>query len=1592
MTAALESEPKEFSLFTQRFFAGAAPDDLKVFSPQVQEGIARLFRGVAEERRPGKSYLRVFNPTLSRDGFDAPVTLLVTVNDDKPFLVDSILSELGERGLKIKAVFHPIFKIKRDAKNAFKGFAFDGSEGAAESMICIAFARPSGADQLAEIETAVARVLGNVAAAVADWQAMLAKLDDSIAELERHPPKAAREEIEESLTFLKWLRAHHFTMLGCRDYVFKSDGGEDRLVALAETGLGLLRDPERRVIRHGDNRAALTPEVRAFLMQPSPLIITKSIERSPVHRRVQEDYIGVKRFDASGKLVGERRFVGLFTSIAYSESPRQIPFLRRKVANVTARSGFTKGSHNAKALAVVLETFQRDELFQISEDDLLRIAPALAHFGDRPHTKAFVRFDTFDRFASALVYFPADKFRGGLMRTLGKILQEALGGQITGAYPRTEEGQMTRILYTVSFPDGRRTAFDEAALQARVEQAVRLWSDDFADALSAAMTPERADEIFVRYAGAFSEGYREMFRPAEAMLDIAKLEEVAQRGKGSLALRSSSGASQADGVLQFKIYHAGGVIELSDLLPVLEDFGLRAIEETNYPVKIGDTTFTIHDLKLHGNLNPEREAVMRLFEEAFLTVWKGTAESDRFNRLVLQDELPWRDVALLRAVSKYLRQVAFAASQELMEEALSRHPRIAGALVRLFNARFNPKTSDRAGAEARINGEINEALAKVPSLDDDRIIRRFRNVIQSMLRTNFYQSGPVDGHKASIAFKIDSAKIEDLPLPRPMFEIFVYSPDVEGVHLRFGKVARGGLRWSDRREDFRTEVLGLVKAQQVKNAVIVPVGSKGGFYPKKLPSPASNREAWQQAGIAAYKTFIASLLDITDNIATGGKIVPPSDVVRHDQDDPYLVVAADKGTATFSDIANGISRDYNFWLGDAFASGGSAGYDHKKMGITARGAWETVKRHFREIGTDIQTTPFTVVGVGDMSGDVFGNGMLLSKATKLVAAFDHRDIFLDPNPDTAASFAERKRIFDLPRSSWADYDQSKISKGGGVYSRSMKQIPLSPEVRKLTGIEADHAEPVELMRALLKAPVDLLWFGGIGTYVKSSQQSHSDVGDKATDALRIDGKEIRAKVVGEGANLGMTQAGRIEYAQAGGRLNTDAIDNSAGVDTSDHEVNLKILINASISAGELKAAERDALLVRMTDEVGQLVLADNYNQSLALSVAQSGGYWESDAYGRFMRALERDGRLNRAVEGLPSNDELHERANRKEGLTRPELAVLLAYAKLQLFDEINGSSLPDDPFFVATLKNYFPAEAREKLPKGLAAHRLKREIIATVIANEMVNRGGPVFVHRLKEASASESAALARAYTMVTHVFGVDGLAERINRLDNKVPAAVQNGMHLRLATHLTRQTLWFLRHVPGNVAIAEAIAPYADGVNKLRGTFSTLVSRAEGKSIEDTIAELRQAGVPDDLADDISVLPAIGATPDIARLSGEAKKPLDMVAGAYFAAARTIGVDRLRLAAERMNLPEHWDRLAVRRLIDDLFVHQRALAARALANGTTGDTRAAGNAAVERWAQAHGEQVERVSALIGDLERSGKFTVARLALAAGQIRDLLEA
>ncbi|MBV9420838.1 MAG: NAD-glutamate dehydrogenase, partial [Alphaproteobacteria bacterium] len=1001
-------------------------------------------------------------------------------------------------------------------------------------------------------------------------------------------------------------------------------------------------------IRRGPDRSALTPEVRAFLTQPSPLIITKSNERSQVHRRVHMDYVGVKTFDKDGKLTGERRFVGLFTSGAYSRRPGDIPLLRRKVANVLARAGLSPTSHDGKALAHILDTYPRDDMFQISEDDLFAISQGILRLGERPTVRVFLRFDRFDRFVTALVYVPRDRYDTNARERIHAILAKALNGRMSASTPTIDDSVLARIHYIIGRNEGARPHIRFSQLEEQIRGAIRTWDDGFAEAMERMHGEIEGQRLMHDYQAHFSPGYRGSFSPSEAVEDLDEIASLAKVENG-LRVRACVYRRHADAhnALRLKLYVLGEVMPLSASLPIFENLGLKVIAEDSFPLtlKTGDG-WTHEAIVLDFQMERADEAAVDLgvikqpLEDVFHAVIAGQAESDGFNRLVLSAGLPWRDVTVLRTVAKFLRQAGFAFSQDYVEQALFRNPDLAGLLVELFHARNDPDAAKHLEHDAEtIASRIDGALNDVQSLDDDRIIRRLRNVIVNVLRTNFYQCTDMGESKPTVAIKLDSQALEDLPLPRPLVEIFVYAPEVEGVHLRFGKVARGGIRWSDRREDFRTEILGLVKAQQVKNAVIVPVGSKGGFYPKQLPVNAT-REAVQEAGISAYKLFINALLDVTDNLDADGKVVPPLEVVRHDDDDPYLVVAADKGTATFSDIANGIAEGRGFWLGDAFASGGSHGYDHKKMGITARGAWEAVKRHFRELGRDIQKEPFTAIGVGDMSGDVFGNGMLLSQQTKLLAAFDHRHIFIDPTPDPAKSWAERKRMFDLPRSSWADYDKSLISQGGGVFARSLKEIPLTPETKKVAGVEADKLSPLDLIKALLKAEADLLFFGGIGTYLKASSQSNLDAGDRANDAVRVNGNEVRAKVIGEGANLGCTQLGRIEYARNGGRINTDAIDNSAGVDTSDHEVNLKILLGNPVRRGELTPEARDELLTAMTDDVAAHVLKDNYDQTLALSVAQGRAAKDLDAHGRFMRDLERRGRLDRAVEFLPSDVDL----------------------------------------------------------------------------------------------------------------------------------------------------------------------------------------------------------------------------------------------------------------------------------------------------------------------------------------------------------------
>ena len=1577
----LASEPDALRTFFDSLFAAAAPDDILRSTPEALAALARGAFAIAAQHRPDTVDVRL----VAGPDANEPEEMMEAVNDDRPFLYDSALLAAIAGGARIRASFHPIVPLN----------------GVATSVIVLIVDAIAAEPLRRNLLDGLAACFEQGKVAVRDWQAMLGKLKQARDQLAATPPRGV--DITEDLAFLDWLADNHFTFLGTRDYRLlaadhKDNGAHGRLAAIPETGLGVLSDADARVIRKAAERPALSEAVRAYLDEPEPLIVTKSISRSFVHRRTHMDYIGVKIFTRDGAFAGEHRFVGLFTSGAYSLSPRAIPLLRQKIAAVTARAGLAPASHDGKALAHILDNFPRDELFQISQDELFETAMGILQLGGRPKVKLFVRFDRFDRFVSAMLYAPRDHVTHEVRERIHAILARAFNGRTSASTPAIDDSALVRIHYIIGRNDGARPRVDVRALEREIENAIKTWDDRFLDALCARHGRGEGAALRDRRAARFTPGYRGMFPAQEAVLDLEALEKLAAEG-GTSRIRAHVYRQEDDGhsALRIKLYVLGEVLPLSVSLPIFENLGLKVIAEDAFPLSFkGDDGWSQDGVILDFLMEradgraADLVQIREPLEDAFHAVLRGQAESDGFNRLVIGANLMWRDVAILRMVAKYLRQAAIPFSQDYMEQALLRNVDLATQLAALFHARLDPEHDDEQSVQ-KLGQAIDAGLRDVPSLDDDRIIRRFRNVIDNVLRTNFWQPDAKGQAKPYVAIKLDSSKLDELPAPRPWREIFVYAPDMEGVHLRFGRVARGGIRWSDRREDFRTEILGLVKAQQVKNAVIVPVGAKGGFFPKTMPA-APTREQAQAIGIAAYQTLIHAMLDLTDNLKPDGGVVPPEHVKRHDGDDPYLVVAADKGTATFSDIANKIAEDRGFWLGDAFASGGSHGYDHKKMGITARGAWEAVKRHFRELGRDIQTQDFTCIGVGDMSGDVFGNGMLLSQHTRLVAAFDHRHIFLDPKGDPAKSFAERKRLFDLPRSSWGDYNKELLGPGGGIFARTLKEIALTPEVRDLIGSDAETLAPAALIKALLKAKVDLLWFGGIGTFIKSASQSQGDAGDRANDAVRINGSEVGAKVVGEGANLGVTQLGRVEYARAGGRIDTDAIDNSAGVDTSDHEVNLKILLSGPWRRGDMDSQKRDALMAAMTDEIAQLVLADNYDQTLALSVAEAASARDLDADARFIRDLERRGKLDRAVEFLPPDADIQKLENDHKGLTRPELAVLLAYAKLDLDAEILASALPDDTAFDAVLAGYFPKQAASQFAGELPKHRLKREIISTSIANRLVNLAGPVFALRMKEMSGGTGADVARAFVVAEGAFGLQALKSRIDTLDGRVDAKIQTQLYGEIAEILRRLGLWFLTNAANarkSDELAATIALHRAGVEGLRGFYAGVISPEQAQDAERAIGQFSKAGVPDDLARDIGLLPLLGVAPEIAQLARATQHRLEAVAALYFGAGTVIGLDRLRRLAARIAPSEHWDRLAIRRLVDDLFAAQRAISQSLLTDLPPDASRQDAAKAVSAWAEAHADALARTRDFLSQLEASGELSIAKLTLANSQIHKL---
>ncbi|MCX4389831.1 NAD-glutamate dehydrogenase [Micromonospora peucetia] len=1601
---ALAGDDHDAATLVSRFWRFAPDEELIGFTAEEMLEAARAHRDLAQQRVPGELKLRIHEPDA-----DQHHTVIEIVTDDMPFLVDSVTALLNSHHLDVHLLVHPLVVVRREPLGRLVEVSADVEPDDAidgdlvESWMHIEVDPVRDTAERDKVRRELHRVLTDVREAVEDWPKMrqraLALADElAAARTSDNRPPVPEKDITDSVELLRWLAHDHFTFLGYREYRLAdtdepaAEDGEHRsgqaLEAVLGTGLGILRQdsPEARPL------SSMTPEAHDKVIEKRLLIITKANSRATVHRSAYLDYIGFKIFNEAGEVVGERRFLGLFSTAAYRTSVQELPVVRRKVAEVLDRSGLSQRSHSGKDLLQILETYPRDELFQIKTEDLYHAVIGVLRMAGRRQLRVFLRRDAYGRFISCLIYLPRDRFTTQNRLRMQDILLRELNGVGVDYTTRVTESMLARVHFIVRTDPTRVPGDIDADLLAEeLADATRLWDDDYRLVLERKLGDEQAKHLFTRYADAFPEGYKDGHTPYEAMKDLAKLELLEEPGQLEMHLFRKQLAPRAGGRgpdvdeamdVRFKVYRYGAPMMLSAVLPVLHSLGVKVVDEHPHEVDRIDGRVYLYDFGLrlpegHQELAEVRPHV----ENAFAAAWRGEAEVDGFNELVLRAGLTWRQVVVLRAYAKYLRQAGTVFSQEYMESTFIAYPRVAALLVELFEVRFAPGADgheQRQQRSAELVGDIRAALDDVASLDQDRILRSYLTMIQATLRTSFYQKREGGRPKSYVALKLDPQAIPDLPAPRPKFEIFVYSPRFEGVHLRFGPVARGGLRWSDRREDFRTEVLGLVKAQMVKNAVIVPVGAKGGFVLKQKPGD-------RDEAVVCYKEFISALLDVTDNIVAG-EIVPPEDVVRHDGDDPYMVVAADKGTASFSDIANEISTAHQFWLGDAFASGGSAGYDHKKMGITARGAWESVKRHFRELGHDTQTKDFTVVGVGDMSGDVFGNGMLLSEHIRLVAAFDHRHIFLDPDPDAATSYAERKRLFDLPRSSWEDYDPKLISAGGGVHPRTAKSVPISAQVREVLGLADDVTQlsPQELMKAIVTAPVDLFWNGGIGTYVKASSQTNAEVGDKSNDAIRVDGRNLRCRVAGEGGNLGWTQLGRIEYAQTGGRIYTDFIDNAAGVDCSDHEVNIKILLNTAVADGALTVPERDELLAGMTDEVAELVLRDNYDQARAINNAQAQAASLLPVHRRMISELERSGAMNRALEALPPDDELAVRT--ESGLTAPEFAVLLAYVKIVLETEILAEGLADEKWTTDVLVNYFPTPMRERFADRMGQHRLRRDIVTTVLVNEAINRGGISFVFRVVEETAAPAADVIRAYVVVREVFGLGALWDAVEALDNKVDPELQTSVYLDTRRLVDRAVRWLVTNRRSPIDVPAEIARLRDGVARLLPDLEERFHGSERESLAAHIDSLTERGLPRDLAEQATRLMYSFGLLDVVETAASSGRDVGEVASVYFVLSDRFRVDSLLSKISLLPREDRWQTLARMALRYDLYAALAALTVEVL--DSTSETLSP-QERVLQWEQSNATSIHRAERAMGEFDES-RADLAALSVLLRQIRTLV--
>ncbi|RQW23140.1 NAD-glutamate dehydrogenase [Rhodobacteraceae bacterium CH30] len=1566
------AESDQLLPFFPIYFEETEYADLSRQSAQDLVGVAMAHYEFAGQRQPGQVKVRIYNPDFERDGWQSTHSVIEIVNDDMPFLIDSVAMFLARHSLNLHLLVHPVVAVARDASGQLQALKRTEDRSLPlESLIHVQMDRVSDETRLHALQQELTQVLASIQLVVRDEPVMRERVSALCEEL-----AGQGEQGQEGRAFLEWMAANHFLFMGYCSYDLVKRDGKDSLKIVKDSGLGILEDQGSK--EYSASFEALPQALRELAHLPQRIVLNKSQSRSIIHRPAYMDFVGIKRFNAAGEVVGESRLLGLYTASAYQAPLQEIPILREKLAYVTESCDFVDNSYKAKTLGFVLETYPRDELFEIEAETLLPIAEGIVNLQERPRVRLFVRKDRYHRYVSCLVYVPRDSFSTEVRLKIEKVLLAAFNGNAAEFSVQIGDGVLARVHYIIRTQAADLPVYRESDVEQEIARVVRGWVDELSVQLTEAHGEEQGNALFGLYQSAFPLAYREEFSVRSAVHDIQHITQVSS--EQPLAIKLYRPFHRASQQFNLKLFRSGAPLGLSASMPILENMGVKVQDEHPYRIERADGRMVwISDFGLElgaAYAQMADEDVQQDFQQLLAEVFAGRCESDGFNRLALLAGLNWREITLVRALAKYLRQAGLTFSQAYIEQCVANYPQITRKLVELFAARLAPAQQDSARAEA-LCSELKGMLDKVSNLDEDRILNGFLTVIMATRRTNFWQADAEGQTKSYVSFKLESAAIPFLPQPRPLFEIWVYSPRVEGVHLRGSKVARGGLRWSDRMEDFRTEVLGLVKAQMVKNSVIVPMGSKGGFVCKQLPA-ASEREAFMAEGIACYKLFISALLDLTDNLVSG-QIVPPQQVVRLDADDPYLVVAADKGTASFSDIANGVSAQYGFWLGDAFASGGSAGYDHKGMGITARGAWEAVKRHFRHLGKDIQREDFSVIGIGDMAGDVFGNGMLLSEHICLKAAFNHLHIFLDPNPVASTSFAERARLFNLPRSSWADYQRELISAGGGIFERSAKSIPLSAEVRTWLKTERESMAPSELIHEILQAEADLLYNGGIGTYVKATSESHADVRDRATDALRVNGSELNVKVVGEGGNLGCTQKGRIEFALKGGLICTDAIDNSAGVDCSDHEVNIKILLGGVMQQGDMTLKQRNELLAEMTDEVGHLVLRNNYLQTQILAVNRLNAPQMLGAQTRMMLAMEKAGEINRALEYLPTDAQLAERRALRSGLTTPEVAVLLAYSKITLDQALLASDLPDDADFLPILVDYFPGPLKVRFGEAMKSHYLKREIIANQLANRIVNRMGTTFMFRLKEETPLPACDIARAWWIASHVFDAEKLWCEIEALDNRVPAELQVEMMVLVRTLIERVTRWVLRNRRPFGAVSAQIERYADKVQALLQSLPQLIDATVYPQVAALEARMAVEGMPQQLAQVLARLAFAVPLMDIIEIGEGSDRALEDLAAGYFTLGRELQLDWLCDAITRLPRENRWQSLARSALRDDLYRMHRRLTRMALDAGIEGDF-------AHCWLEARAVPVEQCQQMFAELQT---FELLDLAMLSAGMREL---